>query len=79
MSQKHYQSQFKVVLGVGAWPGTLNVDVSRERGGFLSTSSNSVWMRGKSPNLPFRGGLRVSSGMESHSGAQLHSAEDQGI
>ena len=27
MSQKHYQSQFKVVLGVGAWPGTLNVDV----------------------------------------------------
>ncbi len=27
MSQKHYQSQFKRVLGVGAWPGTLNVDV----------------------------------------------------
>ena len=27
MSQKHYQSQFKAVLGVGAWPGTLNVDV----------------------------------------------------
>ena len=27
MFQKHYQSQFKAVLGVGAWPGTLNVDV----------------------------------------------------
>ncbi len=27
MFQKHYQSQFKKVLGVGAWPGTLNVDV----------------------------------------------------
>jgi len=27
MFQKHYQSQFKGVLGVGAWPGTLNVDV----------------------------------------------------
>ncbi len=30
MSQKHYQSQFKAVLGVGAWPGTLNVDVGIE-------------------------------------------------
>ena len=30
MSQKHYQSQFKAVLGVGAWPGTLNVEVGRE-------------------------------------------------
>ena len=27
MSQRHYQSQFKTVLGVGAWPGTLNVDL----------------------------------------------------
>ena len=27
MSQSPYQSQFKRVLGVGAWPGTLNVDV----------------------------------------------------
>ena len=27
MSQKHYQSQFKRVLGVSAWPGTLNVDL----------------------------------------------------
>jgi len=27
MSQKHYQSQFKGILGVGAWPGTLNVEV----------------------------------------------------
>ena len=27
MSQSHYQSQFKRGLGVGAWPGTLNVDV----------------------------------------------------
>ena len=35
MSQKHYQSQFKVVLGVGAWPGTLNVDVGSDSlGGF---------------------------------------------
>ena len=28
MFQKHYQSQFKAVLGVSAWPGTLNVDVA---------------------------------------------------
>ena len=35
MSQKHYQSQFKAILGVGAWPGTLNVDVGSESlGGF---------------------------------------------
>ena len=35
MSQKHYQSQFKAVLGVGAWPGTLNVEVGSEsEGGF---------------------------------------------
>jgi len=27
MSQSHYQTQFKQVLGVGAWPGTLNVEV----------------------------------------------------
>ncbi len=30
MSQKHYQTQFKRVLGVGAWPGTLNVDLPEE-------------------------------------------------
>lgn len=30
MSQKHYQTQFKGVLGVGAWPGTLNVDLPEE-------------------------------------------------
>ena len=30
MFQKHYQSQFKEVLGVGAWPGTLNVDVGSD-------------------------------------------------
>tara|TARA_A100001037_G_scaffold302554_1_gene334439 strand:+ start:4367 stop:4801 length:435 start_codon:yes stop_codon:yes gene_type:complete len=27
MSQSHYQEQFKTVLGSGAWPGTLNVDI----------------------------------------------------
>ena len=27
MAQSHYQEQFKTVLGSGAWPGTLNVDV----------------------------------------------------
>ena len=27
MSQTHYQTQFKRVLGVGAWPGTLNVEM----------------------------------------------------
>ena len=32
MSQKHYQTQFKRVLGVGAWPGTLNVDMDEESG-----------------------------------------------
>ena len=36
MSQKHYQSQFKVVLGVGAWPGTLNVDVGSDSLGAFS-------------------------------------------
>ena len=36
MSQKHYQSQFKVVLGVGAWPGTLNVDVGSNSLGAFS-------------------------------------------
>ncbi len=30
MSQQHYQAQFKLVLGVGAWPGTLNVDLPDE-------------------------------------------------
>ena len=27
MSQTHYQHQFKDILGSGAWPGTLNVDL----------------------------------------------------
>ena len=27
MAQSHYQEQFKTVLGSGAWPGTLNVDI----------------------------------------------------
>lgn len=27
MAQSHYQDQFKTILGVGAWPGTLNVDL----------------------------------------------------
>ena len=27
MSQTHYQNQFKDVLGSGAWPGTLNVEL----------------------------------------------------
>jgi len=27
MAQNHYQEQFKTVLGSGAWPGTLNVDI----------------------------------------------------
>ena len=27
MSQNHYQNQFKLILGSGAWPGTLNVDL----------------------------------------------------
>lgn len=30
MAQSHYQDQFKVILGAGAWPGTLNVDVVGE-------------------------------------------------
>jgi len=30
MSQKHYQSQFKRILGVTAWPGTLNVDLGKD-------------------------------------------------
>lgn len=27
MAQSHYQDQFKAILGSGAWPGTLNVDL----------------------------------------------------
>ncbi len=27
MAQSHYQDQFKTILGAGAWPGTLNVDL----------------------------------------------------
>ena len=30
MAQPHYQEQFKQVLGIGAWPGTLNVDLTGE-------------------------------------------------
>ena len=30
MAQAHYQEQFKDILGTGAWPGTLNVDLSEE-------------------------------------------------
>tara|TARA_B100000530_G_scaffold292998_1_gene210367 strand:+ start:380 stop:835 length:456 start_codon:yes stop_codon:yes gene_type:complete len=30
MSQEHYQSQFKTIIGGGAWPGTLNVKVEGE-------------------------------------------------
>jgi len=30
MAQSHYQDQFKAILGAGAWPGTLNVDVVGE-------------------------------------------------
>ena len=30
MAQSHYQDQFKRVLGVTAWPGTLNLEVSGE-------------------------------------------------
>ncbi len=30
MAQSHYQEQFKNVLGSGAWPGTLNVDVHED-------------------------------------------------
>jgi CTP-dependent riboflavin kinase len=30
MAQSHYQDQFKQVLGVTAWPGTLNLQVTGE-------------------------------------------------
>ena len=30
MAQTHYQEQFKSILGSGAWPGTLNVDLDQE-------------------------------------------------
>ena len=29
MAQPHYQEQFKKVLEVGAWPGTLNLDMNK--------------------------------------------------
>ena len=31
MAQSHCQEQFKTVLGSGAWPGTLNVDILEDR------------------------------------------------
>ena len=30
MSQHHYQEQFKAIIGMSAWPGTLNVHVRGE-------------------------------------------------
>lgn len=30
MAQHHYQDQFKVLLGMTAWPGTLNIKVEGE-------------------------------------------------
>ncbi|MBN17691.1 MAG: hypothetical protein CMB37_06000 [Euryarchaeota archaeon] len=30
MAQEHYQEQFKAILGNSAWPGTLNVKLSKE-------------------------------------------------
>ncbi|HJN55923.1 MAG TPA: DUF120 domain-containing protein [Candidatus Poseidoniales archaeon] len=27
MAQDHYQNQFKAILGLGAWPGTLNIEL----------------------------------------------------
>jgi len=27
MAQPHYQDQFKSILGTGAWPGTLNIEL----------------------------------------------------
>ena len=27
MAQAHYQDQFKSILGTGAWPGTLNIEL----------------------------------------------------
>ena len=30
MAQSHYQEQFKQVLGVTAWPGTLNIQLKGE-------------------------------------------------
>ena len=27
MAQAHYQDQFKTILGTGAWPGTLNIEL----------------------------------------------------
>ena len=35
MAQDHYQNQFKPLLGSGAWPGTLNIE--------LDTSSHDAW------------------------------------
>jgi len=36
MSQNHYQTQFKNILGMSAWPGTLNVEMRGESIGHYS-------------------------------------------
>ena len=36
MSQNHYQTQFKNILGMSAWPGTLNVEMKGESIGHYS-------------------------------------------
>ena len=65
MSQKHYQSQFKAVLGVGAWPGTLNVDVGSESLGDFS-------------NLRVLAGLEEGSASESVQPLRIEGFERDG-
>ncbi|MCH2348585.1 MAG: CTP-dependent riboflavin kinase [Candidatus Poseidoniales archaeon] len=47
MAQPHYQEQFKKVLGIGAWPGTLNVDLTGESLVRFAALRNAAGMESK--------------------------------
>ncbi len=47
MAQPHYQEQFKQVLGIGAWPGTLNVDLTGESLVRFAALRNAAGMESK--------------------------------
>ena len=76
MFQKHYQSQFKGVLGVGAWPGTLNVDVGE---GSMSAFLQLRMLAGLEEGVPMESieshRIEVSKETGSRSEEQLPSKE----
>ena len=76
MFQKHYQSQFKGVLGVGAWPGTLNVDVGGDSiDAFLELRVLAGLDEGVPDDSIEAHRMRASKGTVSPSGERRHSRE----